>query len=123
MAESQANGDAGINTSALIVGKQTAANALAAPAPVVKDKAKPHDATRTAKQPKPRGERDQKPYDTGKGRRKNGRAFDTAIDRNIAGTATAGTGTWTARRRRRRSRRGRRQTQGRRQRRRRLRSG
>jgi hypothetical protein len=47
--EATANKVAGANASALISGAQTSANALAAaPAPVVKDKAKPHDATRTA---------------------------------------------------------------------------
>ena len=47
-----------------------------------KDKvAKPTEATRTD-EPKPRGRRDQKPHDSGKGKRKNGRVFEAGRDRN-----------------------------------------
>ena len=42
--------------------------------------AKPTDATRTDK-PKPRSGRDQKPHDSGKGKQKNGRVFETGRDR------------------------------------------
>ena len=85
--EATANKVAGANASALISGAQTSANAqAAAPEPVVKDNAKQHNATRTAKQPKPRGGREQnqqqKPHHSGKGKRKNSHAFDREIDGN-----------------------------------------